>query len=254
MNTPLVPVCCFKGRGIVSIAEAAAYKAGTAGAMPVGNAMDFTVTADVSEDSQKNMMTAAGGNHCVDYTVDKVTVGLKITCQDARNLAIAMNGEFNSNSAASVVTDESHKSFKGSTIVLENPAASVQAVTGSSGSPTYVAGTDYVLQNGALSIPATSTIPDGASILIDYTAFAKQDTVELFTHSGKEYFVFFAGQDKVSKAVVNEKLFKVRFKPAEFNALSENLSSIDLEGEALPDDTVQTGGLLSQYGSIKLAI
>lgn len=85
------------------------------------------------------------------------------------HLALALQAG-NTAKTASSVTDEAHTAKQDKFISLLHTNVSNVVITGSGGTPTYVADTDYKLyaDEGMVEILSTGSIADDAAILVDY--------------------------------------------------------------------------------------
>ncbi|MCX7671196.1 MAG: DUF4815 domain-containing protein [Anaerolineae bacterium] len=261
--------CCLKARGEIYLAKAAAYKAGTARLIGIGNASVFEISASVTEEAVPNYTSAAGGNDCVAYAIDKVSVDITMMCHSAENLALLLYGAGASDNVASgAVANEPLLLFPGALtplVHLPDPPATI-TVQSPDGSTTYVAGTDYlVTPAGSIMMPETgSSIPavvitggvGAPNARVSYTK-KKASLIQLLTNLGGDYFLHFAGVNLFTGRPVQHQLYLVRPGPAKKLAMvGDSASKLEATWAAQPDYSRSPGTVsdpLSQYGTIKLA-
>src|SRR5690606_5113445 len=125
-------------------------------------------------------------------------------------------------------------------------STSTTTVTGPSGSPVYVEGTDYVKTNAGIEIIDDSTIPvDGSLIEVSYD-YGNNWYVDAQTLGQKEYELvldgFNAGEGDGGRPFVL-KAWKVKFSPAESFAIisGTEFASLSVSGEILRDESKTTG-------------
>jgi hypothetical protein len=163
--------------------------------MEVGNCSAVTLTPQTNSIVLADSTQPGGGTR---NQVDRVTgwqLAYTFTDFSPDNLARATRGTTTA-IVAGTVTDELAVAYLGGATPLLNPAATITAVKGASGSTTYTAGTDYELRDGMLYIPTTSSIPapvaGAANVKVTYTNMAGQ-RVEAQTASQKNYEFRFTG-------------------------------------------------------------
>lgn len=120
------------------------------------------------------------------------------------------------------------------------------------GKTTLVAGTDYDIQSGGLTVTSGATI-DGETWNVSYTKTAA-DVVEAMVASGKEYEIFFDGLNEarsgkaVTVAVHRCKLGALK----SLGLLGQDYASLELSGKLLKD-TTKNGTTVSQYFKVQMA-
>lgn len=218
----------------------------------LGNCSALSMGVEQETKKLRDFRTAGGGTYA---QVDRITgVTLSVTAHDLspENIALALYGTTDA-VAGGAVADEPHATFKGGYIVPESPIDLDVAVTlkDSTGVTTYTAGTDYVLQYGAIFIPATSTIPDAAdadtpNVKLSYTNKAG-DLVQALTASAEELELVFLGlNEAASGKEVRVDMFRAQFGATQaLPLIGDDFASLELSGAVLPDGT-KTGDL-SQY-------
>lgn len=236
----------YLGSGKVKMREVGAL----APFVAIGNVSALTFGAQLDSKELKNFTKPGGGTYAKVDRVSSVTVNLTVHDLDAKNLARASGGEA-SELAAGTATAEQLVAYKGGTTPTSKPPYSITTVTGAGGTPTYVAGTDYIITPGGIEIPSTSTIPapvaGAANIAVTY-AFNKQQVVEAMVNSGKEYELLFEGLNEAeSDLPVIVRAYRVKFAPAQaIGFIGDDFAALELTGTALADAN-KTGVGISQY-------
>lgn len=181
----------YLGSGKVAVRE---YRA-AAPFIEIGNCSAANLSPQTNQLSLADHTQPGGGER---NSVERLTgVELGITFHDFApdNLKRFLRGSVTTTAAGNVI-DENVVAYKGGITPLAKIATAITEVTGTSGSTTYSAGTDYEFREGALYIPETSTIPaptgGAANIQVTYTN-AAQSTVQALTSSSKHYEVLITG-------------------------------------------------------------
>lgn len=217
-----------------------------------GNCSALSMGVEQETKKLRDFRAAGGGTYA---QVDRITgVTLSVTAHDLSpdNIALALYGTTDAVVGAAVA-DEQHAAFKGGYIVPKqamNPTVA-PVVTDMAGTTTYTAGTDYVVQHGAIFIPATSTIPDATdadtpNLKLDYTS-KTGDLVQALTASAEELELVFLGMNEAASG----KAVRVDMYRAQFGAtqalpmIGDDFAALELAGAVLPDGTKT--GELSQY-------
>lgn len=224
---------------------------GSTGLLEIGNcsALSFVVNEEIKE--LKDYTQPGGGTYNEVRRISSVEVNLTGHDFSPENLARVLYG---SSSAAVVtgVTDEVHAVAAVGTFVATNkPAASITAVTGPSGTPTYTVDTDYEVRPGGIWIPTTSTITPG-NIEIDYTPMAGF-VVEGLVNSGKEYRIVFGGLNEArsGKQTIIE-AYRCRLGAARnLGFIGDEYGALEVAGKLLKDSS-KSGGI-SQYFRVTIA-
>lgn len=236
-------ICCGLYRGRIFLQD---RSDASAALLPVGNA-ELTVNQTLTEINQPNYQSL-GGNNCQVSFVENTSFDLVLHCTSPENLALAFLGQAAQRTGATV-TDEVHPvNAEGELIPFDfvpNKGATI-TVTGPSGSPTYVEGTDYVVTNAGIEILHGTSIPvDGSNIEVSYT-YGNNWYVDAQTLGQKEYYLvldgFNAGEGDGGRPFVL-KAWKVKFSPAESFAIisGTEFASLSVSGEILRDDSKATG-------------
>jgi len=181
----------YLGSGKLMIREFGA----TAPYVEVGNCSALTL----SPQSEKKTLadhTAPGGG--VRNEVERLTgVELAYTFHDfaPENFARALRGTTESVVAGNVV-DEPVVAYVGGYTPLAKLASAVTSVKDATAATVYVAGTDYVFQDGGIFVPADSSIPepvDGAANIKVTYANKAQTKVQALVNPAKQYQALFLG-------------------------------------------------------------
>jgi hypothetical protein len=200
--------------------------------------------------------TAPGGNKRNE--VRRLTgVDMSYTFHDfsAENFARGLRSDA-STIAAGTATAETVVAYKGGYAPMAKIASSITTVTGASGTPTYVAGTDYELRDGQLFIPSTSTVTDpvaGAANLKVTYAYLAQKKIEALVNSNVQYEVVFVGLNEAQSGKrVRIRAHKVSAGViAQMAVIGEDFGAGEVSGALLSDGT-KTGAQISKFMTVEL--
>jgi hypothetical protein len=214
-----------------------------------GNCSALTLSPQTNQLNLADYTQPGGGNR---NTVDRVTgVNMSYTFHDyaPSNFARSLRGT-TAAVAAGTVTDEELVAYKGGFTPFAKIASALTTVEPAGGGTAYVAGTDYVFQDGGIYIPPTSSIPDpvaGAeNIQVTYTNPAQKVTQAL-VNPAKQYEALFVGlKEAQSGKAVRIRAHKVSGGVLqEMGLISENYGAGTVDGALLADTTKGAG--LSKY-------
>ncbi len=189
--------------------------------------------------------------------VDRVTeVQYSITFHDfaPENFARFLRGTASS-VVAGTVTDELAVAYKGGFTPLARIATAITKVDPVGAGSSYVAGTDYILQDGGLYIPADSAIPapvsGAANIEVTYTHAASR-VVQAFTTSAKSFEALFLGLNEArSGKPVRVRAHKLSGGVMDaLQLIGEQHGAGTVTGAAQADTTKALG--LSQYFTVEV--
>ena len=239
------PDYSYLGSGHVLIREYGA----AAPFLAVGNCSALNFAPQLNTLQLPDYTNPGGGTR---NRVDRVTdVQFSFTFHDfhGENFARFLRGN-SADVVAGSVTSEAVVGYKGGWTPLAKYAATITTVKGSGGTPTYVAGTDYELDNGGIFIPTASAIPapaGGASnILVDYT-YGAHNVTEALLNSAKQYTLVFVGLNEArSGKAIRATAHKITGGVlATLGLLGEEYGGGEISGSLLPDSTKGAG--LSKY-------
>lgn len=236
----------FMGQGMVFIGLKEATTGEPKGLRHVGNCTDLKISNKTDTLELKESMTGTRG------LAKRMTTGVgadfsaMLESLDKDNLAIALRGTATAKSAGTV-TGEAVTAFKGTVCKLKYAGISAVTVKGSSGTPTYVAGTDYVVNDDSITIPSTGAIAaldtgSGAALKVDYS-YKAQDIIDAFAEGEKEYWVRFEGLNTAdeNRSVIVD-IYKVAVDALkELAMIGDKQAEIELSGSCLLDSTRATG-------------
>ncbi len=206
---------------------------------------------DIKEDvkKQKDFSQAGGGTRAQVRRIDSVGMGAKLQDLNMVNLARAVFGTA-STVAASTVSDEAHKAYKGGLIRLAhlNPST---VVVNKGASVIAAAGNYEVLPEGILIYDTAAGITDGDDLLIDY-AHSGYDLIEALTTAAPILRISFAGvneADNAAPSVVD--LYRVQLGATKsLSMINKDFGTLDIDGEVLMDPSIN-GASLSRFFRIQ---
>lgn len=233
----------YYGRGMIYMRESGA----AAALRYIGNVTGLRLNITEQVDELPDRTTGAGGTYAEVRYIQSIGAELDLAALEPKNVAIAVLGASSAVAGASA-TDEPGVGYVGGLIKLAHPGPYTSVVvTGTGGTPTYVAGDDYEVRSGGIFIPTGSSITDGTNLLIDYT-YPAYDKVQAAIAGSKDYEVVcdlinVANSDKPRRV----HLFKLRLGPAaQQELIGENFSQMTLAGTVVKD-TSKSGAGVSQY-------
>lgn len=240
----------FIGKGRIFAGPYAA----NAAALEIGNCskLEFAVSQETKE--LLNYSVAGGGKANRIYRITGCAVSAVAHDFDADNLAMVLYGTKAAVTEAAVV-DEAVTCYKGGFSPTANliKTSVAPVVKHTSGTPTYVAGTDYEVTDGGIIIPLVgSAIVDAQSVKVSYTKRAS-NVVQALLNSGQEWKMHFVGLNEAqSGKPVQVIAHRVKFSPSSgVPLIGDDFGQLPIEGECLADGS-QAGGV-SQYFTWRFA-
>lgn len=227
----------FKGSGKVMFCLFDAAGVLTDKWYPFGN----TTTVEVTPESETIEVLSTGRDdygQALDSMVDpKPTKGtLTINRFNHRNLAIAFMGLAALKTISeATITDEEVVAVLGGAVRLANGSASAVTVQDETDTTTYTVDTDYTIRTSPgvtfIEFPETSTIPDGATLHIDYTAGADAGyLIQGGTTPSQKMAIVFDGKERFSGKDALLDIFQCTIKPsAGFNFQSSDPAEVSYE-------------------------
>ncbi len=199
---------------------------------------------DIYENVTGNRNVAASFKTQTEYALRLVMKSAK-----PAHLAQAIGGTVTTK-ASSSVTDESVKGYHDKFTPLEHVKISSVVITGSGGTPTYVADTDYVVHaaGGMIEVLSTGSISDGADLLVDYS-YADQKHVKA-NPSDTDLVLIVDGLNRArSDKRGRLTLYKVNLDPGFLNAIQDGdeETPMELTGKLLLDDLRSAGDQLFSW-------
>lgn len=173
----------------------------------------------------------------------EVTLNLKSFSPEVMELALF--GQVTEDVAQAGAT-ASAKAYRGRSIVVPGIIASVTSIT--DGVDTLEAGTDYVVSNGSIYFPATSTVTDGNSVDIVYDKAAVR-RVEGMVNTGVSVMVVFDGQNLAENDTpVKVTYYKLSLSPAAQRQLvSADYGDQEIKGTLQVSKAVTGSGLSKMF-------
>lgn len=237
----------YLGAGKVKMREVGAEAA----LIEVGNCSALTFGAELDTKELKDFTQPGGGVYAKADRVSKVSVNMTLHDLNGANLARAAGGAATTQ-AAGTVSAEPVVAWPGGTTPLARAPATITTVTGAGGTPTYVAGEDYILTPGGIEVLASGDIPapddnETPNIKVTYTNLAQQ-VMQAMVNSGKEYELLFEGLNEAeSDSPVIVHAFRVKFAPAQsIGWIGDDFAALELTGTSLKDAS-KVGNGISKY-------
>lgn len=219
----------------------------------IGNCSALTASPQEDVKTLADSTTPGGGTRNEVRRITGVDVSYTFTDFSPKNFERALRGMSSANTSGTV-TDELVVAYKGGWTPLAKLPSSVTAVKNASSATTYTAGTDYIVQDGGLYIPTTSTIVDpvagAANLKVTYANVAST-VVEALVNSAKQYEMQFVGLNEArSGKRVRVRMHKVSAGVIQQMAvIGQDFGSGEVGGKLLADTTRGVG--LSKYMQIE---
>lgn len=223
-----------------------------AGLMDIGDASKLDLA--VKEDKKKQMDSGklGGGVRATVSRITEVTLSMTLNDLNKTNVARAVFGA-EAAVAGATVADEAVTAYKGALVPLAHINPTAVTVSHTSGTPNYVANTDYEVRPGGIYILAAGAITDGQALKVDYT-YAAYDKVEAMTTGAITLELHFEGLNEANsgKPVIVD-IYRAQLSPTKaLSLLGDKFADLTVEAEVLID-TSKVGAGISQYFRVKMA-
>jgi hypothetical protein len=208
----------------------------------VGNASGVKIDIEQETKSQPNFR--GGGGNAAEITKVK-GVKLSMTMNDFSNpnMALALRGKVEV-LASGAVTDEALNAvldgLAETAAMIDTSVAPV--VKHTTGTPVYVAGTDYVVSAGGIRALSAGAITEGQALKVSYTKKAG-NAMQALTESGKTVKVVIDGVNDATGKPWTLKFYKWTPSPtAGLDLIGDDFGSFDIEGGVLADASIVATG------------
>jgi hypothetical protein len=216
------------------------------GLVPIGNCSGFKLQINEEVKKLTDYSNLAGGLAATSRFIKDVTGSLIVHDYDPTNLARASFGGTRSVTAGTVSsTPEEVKVYLGELTLLANRDISSVVVKekAESNPKTYVAGTDYLVQNNGIVALAGGDIGDGDSVEVTYS-FGGIDIMEALTGSAAIFQLYIeAGNLADSARPFWFNAPRVQFGPAkEISLIGTDFGQLEFAFDVLKDASITTSG------------
>lgn len=230
----------FSGQGPLFIGARSATGEPT-GLLFVGDISEASLTPNV--ETAEIVENVSGSSGIGSSFTKRVEYQFSATLRSMKpaHLAEAIQGS-NTTKAGASVTDEAHTAYLDKFTRLQHNKVSAVTVTGSAGTPTYVANTDYILHadEGLIEFVSGGTITDATAVLIDYT-YAAQSHVKAAPGNTERYLVF-AGMNRADNDKQTRcEIYKIKLDPGVLGLIQEEHAEIPITGRVLLDTLRPSG-------------
>lgn len=223
-----------------------------AGLMELGNASKLELAVKEDKQKLKDYSKPGGGTYSSVSRISEATLQMTLNDLNKTNVARAVFGTELAVAGATIV-DEAVVAYKGAIVPLLHPNPTAVTVSHTSGTPAYVANTDYEVRAGGIYIIPGGVITDGQALKVDYT-HAAYDRVDAMTSSSILLELHFEGLNEANsgKPVIVD-IYKAQLSPTKaLSLLGDKFADLQVEAEVLAD-TSKVGVGISQYFRVKLA-
>lgn len=243
----------YSGQGVVMLAE---YDENLVlqGYRPIGNVSALAIGIETTRTEHRESQTGARGIDRVITTEVNATVSMTVEHFIQENLALGLYGSTAAVTAATGQTVAPGTKLLGTVEALPNIDLSNVVVSSTSPQATYVEGENYRLNAAAGSIywmtaeeqtaaGATNSIADDTNVGIMYDHGAQKELQGLESSVAPIRALRFEGLNTVeSNASVVVEIFRFETAPlAEYALINEEISNIELSGNALADNSRTSG-------------
>ncbi len=222
-----------------------------AGLLELGNASKLEISVKEDKQKLKDYSKPGGGTYSSVSRISEATMMMTLNDLNKTNVARAIFGTDSAVTGATIV-DEAVTAYKGAIVPLLHPSPTAVTVSHTSGTPSYVANTDYEVRAGGIYIIPAGAITDAQALKVDYT-YAAYDKVEAMTSSSILMELHFEGLNEANsgKPVIVD-IYKAQLSPTKaFSLLGDKFADLEVEAEILADPS-KTGVGISQYFRVKL--
>lgn len=230
----------FRGQGKLFVGSRTA--AGEPdGLVFVGDLSSVDMTPDISRQQVIENVTGQAGVGSSWIEQSAFTLSIVMRSIKPEHLAVALQGA-NTAKASASVTGEAHTAKLGKFSRLAHTNVSAVTVSGSGGTPTYVADTDYKVHAAAGLIEWLSggTVTEDTAAEIDYT-YADQHHVASAPNNEAKYLVF-AGQNSAdSDKQTRVEVYKCKLDPGVFSLITSGAAEGTING-VVEQDALRTAG------------
>lgn len=218
---------------------------GSGGHRPIGSVSTCQLTHSEEEVRARNYGIDGGTLSSV-RRLDQVGVSLTLQSLSIPNLTQALRGTAQSIESGTVTAAE-YTATPGELIRLPHVAPTSVSVTGASGTPTYVAGTDYKVTGAGIVPLEGGAITAASTVEISYS-YGAQQIVQALTSGAAEYSLVFDGVNEAeNNQVVVVDLHRIKFGlPESMDLIGDEFATLTIPGELLLDAT-QTGAGVSRF-------
>ncbi|AEH21871.1 VHS1058 protein [Vibrio phage 1] len=245
----------FSGQGVVMLAE---YDANNnlLGYRPIGNVSALSIGIETTRTEHRESQTGARGIDRVITTEVNANVSMTVENFIQENLALGLYGSTATEAAKTDITQDPKARLLGTVEALDgiNVANLVVSDAVSSPSITYLEGKNYRLNKDAGSIywmteeeqtkaGAANVISAASTVAAKYDLGEQKILQGLETSNAPVRALRFEGLNTVeNNAPVVVEIYKFETAPlAEYALINEEISNIELTGNALADNTRTTG-------------
>lgn len=221
----------------------------------VGNCSALTLSPQEEEKTLTDYTNPGGGTRSEIRRLTGVEIAYTFHDFSPENFERALRGDIASITAGTA-TEEEVVAYKGGFTPLGKIPTAITAVIPAGGGVAYTAGTDYVLQDGGIYIPSTSTIANpvagAANIEVTYT-YAAQKKVQALVDGNRQYELMFVGLNEArSSKKTRVHCFKVSAGVLSQMALiGDDFGAGEVTGKVL-SDPARSGAGLSKYMTIEI--
>lgn len=223
-------------------------KADDGGFFPIGNCSNLEVSFEEESKELRDFTSAGGGNANILTSISSFSGNLVMHDYSAANLALALRGNVQAVSAATV-TDEPHSSNgdDGEFIPFDFIRDTTQNLTVvTTADAALVEGTDYTVENNGILVIGTGAI-DATGVKFTYEKDISE-VMQALTSAGLEYELIFNGLNEAqSGKAVAIRFHRLKFSPAQgLSFIGDEFGEISTDFEVLSDNSI-TGVGISKF-------
>lgn len=237
----------YRGQGKIFIGDRDA--AGKAiNLLFIGDITDAELTPDIQRQEIIENVTGTGQVGASWVTSQKYNFRMTAKSVKHAHLASHLQASNTAKTSASV-TDEAHTVKLGGFSALAHPKVSAVTVTGTGGTPTYVADTDYKLHaaEGMIEWLSGGTVTDALAVLVDYT-HAAQHHMKVNPAQVSKYLVFAGKNSADSDKQTRCEIYKIKFDPGALGLIqSQSGAEITMSGVVEVDGLRAAGDQLFSW-------
>lgn len=207
----------------------------------VGNVGKCELKHQLQVQKQPDFQRPGGGTYAQVERISQIGLAMDWLSFSPKNLALAASGSLSA-AVGATVSAETIKGYKGMTVPLLHPPATITTVTNVGATITYAAGAHYEKSAAGLFFPEASTIVEAADLLVTYT-YIGYSNIEALMQTGVELELLIEGlneADSNKPAILQP--WRAKFSPAETIALiGQDFGSLPFAPELIRDPTKGSG-------------
>jgi len=238
----------FSGQGPLHVAQRDPVTGKPLGLVFVGDVTGIGMTPNVEKNEIIENTTGSRG--VAASSIKRAEYALSIAFRSVKpaHLAQALHAVLTDKTGSSV-TDEAVNGYHDKLLRLDHVKVSAVSVTHTTGTPTYVAGTDYNVvdaETGLIEILSGGAITDGQEVHVDYS-YAAQSHFKIDPNNDELYLVWAGINTADNDKAFRCEIYKAKLDPASLNLITDDITDMTVQGTVLLDSLRTAGDEFYSY-------